>query len=91
MAIKFRRNVAGFNELRTRAATDALVRNEAEKVAASANAIPSTTTPAATEPYYEVVESGDEKRARYRVKTTGLRSSKHEAKTNALLRSLSSG
>lgn len=91
MRIKFKRNVAGFNELRTRPATDARVKSEAEKVAASANAIPSTTSPAATEPYYEVVDSGSEIRARYRVKTTGARASKHEAKTKALLRGMSSG
>jgi len=91
MAIKFKRNVAGFNELRTRPATDAWTREEAEKYAATANAIPSTTSPAATEPYYEVVEAGIETRARYRVKTTGPRASRHEAKTDALLRGLSSG
>jgi len=91
MTIKFKRNTAGFNELRTSAGAKALVREHAEKVAAAANAIPSTTTPAATEPYYEVVESGDAKRARDRIKTTGPRASRHEAKTKALLRGLSSG
>lgn len=91
MTIRFKRNDAGFNELRTRPAVDAWAKQEAEQLAAAANAIPSTTSPAATEPYYEVVESGTEKRARYTVKTTGARASKHEAKTDALLRGLSSG
>lgn len=91
MKIKFKRNEAGFNELRTRSSVDAWAKDEAEKLAAAANAIPSTTLPAATEPYYEVVEAGGETRARYRVKTTGLRASRHEAKTKALYRAESSG
>jgi hypothetical protein len=89
--MRFKRNDAGFNELRTRPAVDAWAKREAEQLAATANAIPSTTSPAATEPYYEVVESGSEKRARYRVKTTGRRAFLHDAKTDALLRGLSSG
>ena len=91
MKFKFKRNEAGFNELRTRPAVDAWAKQEAEQLAAAANAIPSTTSPAATEPYYEVVDAGGETRARYRVKTTGPRAVKHEAKTDALLRGLSSG
>lgn len=91
MGIRFRINEAGFDALRTSAAADALVREKAEKVAAAANAIPSTTSPAATEPYYEVEEAGDNRRSRYRVRTTGLRSSRHEAKTQALQKGLASG
>jgi hypothetical protein len=91
MKIKFKRNDAGFNELRTRPATDARVKSEAENLATAANAIPSTTSPAATEPYYEVVDAGSEKRARYRVKTTSVRARLHDTKTQALLRGLSSG
>ena len=91
MAIRWKRNDAGFDALRTSAAAQALVRAEAEKLEAAANAIPSTTSPAATEPYYETQEAGDANRARYRVKTTGIRAVRHEAKTDALLRGLSSG
>lgn len=89
--MKFRRNEAGFDALRTSAGANALVRAAAERVEAAANAIPSTTTPAATEPYYEAYDASDENRARYRVATTSIRASRHEAKTDALLRGLSSG
>lgn len=83
-------NNAGFDALRTSPAAQALAKEHAEKIAAAANAIPSTTTPAATEPYYETHEAGDEHRARYRIATTGARASRHEVKTQALLRGLSS-
>jgi hypothetical protein len=86
MRIKFVRNDAGFDALRTSPGAQALVAGRAEALAAEANAIPSTTSPAAAEPYYEAYEAGDEHRARYRVRTTGLRASRHEAKTQALLR-----
>jgi hypothetical protein len=89
MAIKFVPKNAGFNALRTSATANALIREPAERIAAGANAIPSTTSPAATEPYYEVKEAGDEKRARYRVTTTSIRASRHEAKTFALHRAYS--
>jgi len=81
-------NPAGFNELLTSAGAETLVDGHAQRMAAAANAVPSTTEPAATEPYYEVVEASDGKRARRRIRTTGPRASKHEAKTQALLRSL---
>ena len=94
MTIRFKRNVAGFNALRTSAWADGLVKAKAESIEAAANAIPSTTSPAATEPYYEakkVAEAADTKRARYRVVTTNIRAVNHEVKTQALLRGLSSG
>lgn len=88
MKIKF--NNRGFDALRTSAGAQALVKEHAERIEAAANAIPSTTSPAATEPYYEAHEAGDEHRARYRIATTGIRASRHEAKTFALNRALSS-
>ena len=84
MSIKFVRNTAGFNALRK--SFDAEAKAKAERIEAAANAIPSTTQPAATEPYYETVDASDEARPRYRVKTTGPRSQRHEVKTQALLR-----
>jgi hypothetical protein len=89
--MKIRFNNKGFDALRTSAGAQALVREHADKLAVAANAVPSTTTPAATAPYYEAHEAGDEHRARYRVATTGIRASRHEMKTHALLRGLSSG
>ena len=63
---------------------------EAKKVAKRANAIASTTDPAATEPYYEIDDKGRE----VRVQTTSSpgmnrRAAWHEATTQALQRSLS--
>jgi hypothetical protein len=84
--MKFRRNDAGFDQLRTSAATDAWAKSKAETMAELANAVPSTTDPAATEPYYEVVEWGDEHRAKYLVRATSPRARRHETKTQALLR-----
>ena len=89
--MKFRANNAGFAALRTSAQANALVREKAEKIEAAANAIPSTTSPAAPEPYYEAYDASDGNRARYRVATTGIRASRHVAKTFALERALSSG
>jgi hypothetical protein len=88
--MKIRFNNKGFDELRTSAGAQALVKQHADRIEAAANAIPSTTTPAATEPYYESHEAGDEHRARYRIATTGIRAYRHDVKTQALLRSLSS-
>jgi hypothetical protein len=78
----------GFQELLTSAATKAEVKGHADTMAARANATPSTTEPAATEPYYEVQDGTDEKRARYRVRTASERAAKHEAKTQALQRNI---
>lgn len=91
MKIKFTANDAGFAALRTSPGADALVKSHAVAIESAANAIPSTTEPAATEPYYESHEAGDEHRARYRVATTSIRASRHEFITNALQRGLSNG
>ncbi len=87
----FERNDAGFNAIRKAAEFDSWAKREAEAIAAAANAIPSTTDPATDEPYYEVFEAGDGARARYRVATASLRAQRHEMRTQALQRALSSG
>ncbi len=79
---------AGFDELRTSAAAKELLKDAAEQMAARANAVPSTTQPAASEPYYDVEDGSDGKRARYRIRTTSARAAKHEAKTQALHKAL---
>lgn len=84
MRVQF--NEGAFRELRHSAA--GLVKGHADEMAERANAVPSTTEPAATEPYYKVAEASDADRPRYRVHTTGDRSAKHEAKTNALQKNL---
>jgi hypothetical protein len=78
---------AGFQELLTSAATKALVEKHAEDIAERANSVASTTDPAATEPYYEV-QDGTTDRARFRVRTASRRAARHEAKTQALQKSL---
>lgn len=84
-------NEAGFDELLTSPGAHALVDEHAAALAARANAVPSTTSPPATEPYYAVEDASDEHRARARVHTTGPRSANHEAKTHALQQGLSGG
>lgn len=86
MRIKFNNN--SFRELRTSAATKGLVRGHADEMAGRANAVPSTTQPANTEPYYEVEDGTDTERARYRVHTASARAARHEAKTQALQKSI---
>lgn len=90
MRIQFNR--AGFRELRTSAAAEALLDPHAERIADSANGIASTTDPAATDPYYEVQEASDGERARRRVATAQgeqlRRNVRHEAKTQALEKSV---
>jgi molybdopterin/thiamine biosynthesis adenylyltransferase len=88
MTIRLKFNKDGFRELRTSAGAKALVEAEAEKLAARANAVPSTTNPEAAEPYYEVQDGTDNERARYRVRTNSRRSARHEAKTQALQKGL---
>jgi hypothetical protein len=82
---------AGFEALLTSAATKAVVKKPADAMAEKANAVASTTDPAATEPYYEV-EDGTTDRARYRVATAQgdqlKRNVRHEAKTQALQKSI---
>lgn len=84
-------NDAGFDQLLTSSAAQALVDQHAEALADRANAVASTTSPEATEPYYEVVDGSDEHRARRWVRTTGARAARHEAKTHALQQGMSSG
>lgn len=50
MKVKF--NEAGFRELLTGAAAQGLVEGQAQRMAAGANAVPSTTKPAHQGPYY---------------------------------------
>ena len=81
-------NQSGFDELLTGSFAQGLVDDEADRLAGRANAVASTTDPAATEPYYEVEDGSDNKRARRRVRAAGARAAKHEAKTNALQKAL---
>ena len=90
MGIKFVANDAGFAALRTSPSSDYLVKVKAQAITRAANAVPSTTDPATDEPYYEMHDAGDAERARYRVATTSIRASRHEAKTFALQRAMSS-
>lgn len=86
----------GFRELLNSDGVDALVNLHAHRIAAGANAVPSTTNPPHDRPYYKVEDpreallpvafNGD--RARRRVVTDGARAAAHEAKTHALLRQL---
>ena len=86
MHIEF--NSRGFQELLTSAAANAALDHHADEITEQANAVPSTTSPAAEEPYYKAYEAGDENRARRRIVTVGQRAIRHEAKTNALQRSI---
>lgn len=89
MRIEF--NAAGFRELLTSAAAEQLLRSHAERIAATANAVPSTTEPAAIEDYYEIEDGSDNNRARLRIRAASRRAVRHEAKTQALLRVLLGG
>ncbi|MEC4856721.1 hypothetical protein R2325_14025 [Mycobacteroides chelonae] len=86
MRIEF--NDKGFKELLTSEPVKAGLKPYADEIAEKANAIPSITQPAATEPYYEVVDGTDEDRARYYVQTANPRAINHEKVTDALLRGL---
>lgn len=86
--VRIKVNRAGFRDLRTSAAVEALLEKQAQALAGRANAIPSTTDPAATDPYYEVEEASDRERARRRVRSAGPRAARHEAKTQALQKSV---
>ena len=88
MSIRFEFDPAGFRDLLTSSEAKAELNRRARSMATRANAVPSTTEPAATEPYYEVVDASNRDRARVRVQTTGARSVRHENKTHALLREL---
>lgn len=78
----------GFRELLTSAGAEGLVSVHAHRIAAGANATPSTTNPPHGRPYYTVEEASDGDRARRRVVSDGARAAAHEAKTHALLRQL---
>jgi hypothetical protein len=86
MRINF--NKEGFRELRTSSAAKALIEGHADRICGQANSIASTTEPAATQPYYESEDGSDSDRARYRVHTAGVRAARHEAKTQALQKSM---
>lgn len=89
MRIEFKE--AGFKELLTSSATKNLVKRHADDRAERANDSASTTDPEATDPYYEV-KDGTTDRARYYVQCAGgeqlTRNIRHEAKTQALQKSL---
>ena len=78
----------GFQELLTSDYAKAQLDKQARRIAAAANAVPSTTTPAHDEPYYRTEDASNSQRARVQIKTTGPRSVRHEHLTQALLRSL---
>lgn len=89
MRIKF--NEAGFRELLTSPGAYGLLEPHATAMETKANAVPSTTEPAATEPYYETHKGGfgsNSDRARVQVQTTSDRAAKHERKTHALQKAL---
>ncbi len=79
---------SGFDELLTGSYANSLLDKETESIADRANAVPSTTDPAASVPYYEVEDGSDGKRARRRIRAAGARAMRHEAKTNALQKAL---
>lgn len=88
MTVRVKFSEAGFRALLTGAGSQGLVEEHAERVAAAANAVPSTTSPAHDQPYYKIEDGSDAKRARRRVVSDGARAAVHEAKTQALLRAL---
>ena len=87
--MRFVANNAGFAALRHSYKSE--IKSYADRMEAAANAIPSTTDPAATEPYYETYDASDEDRPRYRVAPVNIRAQRHEARTFALQRAYSSG
>lgn len=89
MAVKYTVSSATIRRMMTSAGVKAEVHERGLRLAANANEVPSTTTPAHDGLYYEAVEASDDKRARTRVQTTGPRAVNHEAITQALLRAVS--
>lgn len=87
---KFTANDAGFDALRTSAAAKAILKRHADDIEAAANAIAPTTDTPLEDPYYKTYDAADEHRARYRIATTSIRASRHEARTFALERAMSS-
>lgn len=78
----------GFRELLRSGAARKLLAEKAAPITQQANAVPSTTEPAATDPYYRTRDVTDNQRAKRRIETTGPRSVRHEHKTQALLRQI---
>ncbi len=87
--MRFVANNAGFAALRQSYKSE--IKSYADRMEAAANAIPSTTDPAATEPYYKTYDASDGDRPRFRVVTANIRAQRHEARTFALQRAYSSG
>lgn len=81
-------NEAGFRELRTSAGVHRILEEQADPMASRANAVPSSSGREPDKPYYKVSDASDADRARKRVHTTGARAARHEAKTQALQRSI---
>lgn len=88
-SVQIRFNPAGFRALLTSDHAKSLAKDHAERVAEKANEVPSSTQPAAEDPYYVVEDGSDDKRARFRVRADGARAMAHEAKTQALLGAIS--
>lgn len=82
---------AGFEALLTSDFAKSKLKHHAERIEDGANAVASTTDPAATEPYYETVDATTD-RARYRVQTALgeqlARNIRHEARTQALQKNI---
>lgn len=89
MSVRIQINHAGFQELLTGDAAQSILDEPAKRIVDKANAVPSTTSPAYDQPYYEVTDASDAERARRRIIGTGARSMAHEAKTQALLKAIS--
>lgn len=89
MAVKYTVSSATIRKMMTSAGVKAEVHERGLRLAAKANEVHSTTSPAHDGLYYEAVEASDDKRARTRVQTTGPRAVNHEAITQALLRAVS--
>lgn len=86
MRIQF--NESAFDDLLTGSYANSVLDEHAEPMLDRANDVSSTTDPAATEPYYEMEDGSDGKRARRRIRAAGARAMRHEAKTNALQKAL---
>lgn len=78
----------GFRELLTSGYAKKELAKHSKRITARANAVPSTTEPAATEPYYRERDASNSQRARRRIQTTSARAIMHDHKTQALLRNL---
>lgn len=86
MRIKF--HDAGFDALLSGSFANSVLDEHADPMLERANSVPSTTDPAHGQPYYEMEDGSDDKRARRRIRAAGARAMRHEAKTNALQKAL---